>query len=207
MASPPSISAELRQFLESGVSILVGTRDTRLFPEAVRAVGARVEPGGREVTVLFPEAVGRASAENLRENGRIAVCFSRVDHRSIQLKGRLVELREGDAADREVVERYRSAWAESLAFIGLPPRLTFRVSHWPCHAARFRVESIFVQTPGPGAGDPLRTASVPGPAASVGSGPAAQVGSGPAAQVGSGPAARGESGPAARAAEPGEPPR
>jgi len=153
------ISAELVSFLESGVSILVGTRDARLFPEGIRGLGARVEDGGEEVTVFVPEAVGATTVANLRGNGRIAVCCSRIaDHRSLQMKGRLVELRPGDERDRESVEVYRVEFAKALAFAGVPPRLTFRISYWPCHAVRFRVESLFTQTPGPGAGDPLRTA-------------------------------------------------
>jgi hypothetical protein len=44
---------------------------------------------------------------------------------------------------------------KSLAFIGMPPRLTLRQDSWPCHAVRLRIESVFLQTPGPGAGAPL----------------------------------------------------
>lgn len=150
------ISAELATFLESGVSLLVGTRDAGLHPEALRAVGARVEPGGAEVTVLVPVATAARTLGNLRENGRIAVCFSRAeDHRSVQLKGAVVALRDADEADRRVVERYRALLADALAGVGLPPRLTSRIAHWPAVAARFRVEAVFVQTPGPGAGAPL----------------------------------------------------
>jgi hypothetical protein len=55
-----------------------------------------------------------------------------------------------------VVDRYRAALADVLSVLGVPPRTLLRISHWPCTAARFRVESVFVQTPGPGAGDRLR---------------------------------------------------
>jgi hypothetical protein len=44
------ISADLATFLESGVSVQVGTRDARLLPEATRAMGARVEKGGTGLT-------------------------------------------------------------------------------------------------------------------------------------------------------------
>ncbi len=150
------ISAELKHFLESGISILVGTRDARLAPDCFRALGARVEEGGRELTVFAPDAVARASLANLRDNGRVAVCFTRPeDHRSIQLKGRVLELRPADEAERRLVDRYRSALAAILGEIGLPPRTTLRMNHWPCHAVRFEVEAVFVQTPGPGAGERL----------------------------------------------------
>lgn len=154
-----AISSELASFLESGVSILVGSRDRRLFPECLRAVGARVERGRREVTVFAPSAVSAATIANLEENGRIAICFSRIaDHRSIQLKGRTVSIAPASEADRGVVERWRGEFVRNLAFIGLPPRVTLRLNAWPCRAIRLRVEAVFLQTPGPGAGAPLQAA-------------------------------------------------
>lgn len=151
------ISPELQSFLESGVSLLIGTRDARMLPACMRAFGTRVEPGGTELTVFLPEATSATALANLRDNGRIAVAFSRIqDHYSLQLKGRAVELRPAALTERAVVQRYCSAFAESLAFVGMPPAMTLRMAHWPSHAVRVAVESVFVQTPGPGAGDPLR---------------------------------------------------
>ena len=150
------LSPELVQFLESGVSMQVGTRDSCLVPEAVRAVGARVVGSGPEVVVYVPVATGARTVDNLGENGRIAVCFSRIeDHRTIQLKGRVLEVRSATGEERATIDRYRAAFGENLAFVGMPPRLSFRIASWPCHAVRLRVETIWVQTPGPGAGDAL----------------------------------------------------
>lgn len=151
-----AISPELASFVQSGVSILVGTRDRRLLPECLRAVGARVERGRRDVTIFAPSATSAATVANLEENGRIAICFSRMaDHRSIQIKGRMVSVAPASESDRCVVERYRGEFVRNLAFIGMPPRITLRMNAWPCHAVRLRVEAIFLQTPGPGAGAPL----------------------------------------------------
>jgi hypothetical protein len=150
------ISDDLATFLESGVSILLGTRGPRLVPAAARGVGLRVEPGGEEVTVFLPAATAGATLANLRDAGRLAVCVSRArDHRSVQLKGRVVAVAEAGHAERTVVDRYRCALSAHWAEIGIPPRLTLRMAHWPCHAVRVRVEALFEQTPGPGAGAPL----------------------------------------------------
>ncbi len=150
------LSPDLAEFLESGVSILVGTRGDRFAPDCMRALGARVEPGLGELTVYLPEAVAESNLANLRDVPRAAICFSRPqDHRSIQIKGTVLEVREAREDERAVVERYRGALAASLGVLGLPPRIVFRVAHWPCRALRVRVESVFVQTPGPGAGAPL----------------------------------------------------
>lgn len=138
------------------MSILVGTRDARLRPDCLRAIGARVEREGSELCVFLPFGTVGANLANLRDNGRIAVCFSRpMDHRSMQLKGRVISIAEAGESDREQVDRFRAAYAQHLAFVGVPLRVTERMAHWPCWAVRFAVESIFVQTPGPGAGQPL----------------------------------------------------
>lgn len=148
------IDDDQRTFFESGIAVLIGTRDARLFPECVRAAGARVEPGGREVTVFLPVATGACTLANLRDNGRIAVCFSRAfDHRSIQVKGRVLEVRAASEVDRGAVDRYRAALAEAWNWVGVPTQITLRMNQWPCHAVRFRVEGVYSQTPGPGAGD------------------------------------------------------
>ncbi|MFB3906776.1 MAG: hypothetical protein ACE15D_00080 [Candidatus Eisenbacteria bacterium] len=151
---------EHAEYLQSGVSILVGTRSDRLLPDCCRAVGARVEDDGEELTVFLPAATGEGNVENVKSNGRIAVCFSRArDHRSLQLKGQVVSIREGGEDDRRIVQRYRAALAEAFGFIGIPPRLTLRMNCWPCYAVRLHVDGIFLQTPGPGAGAALGGAS------------------------------------------------
>lgn len=153
------ISPELATFLESGVSILVGTRDARLVPDSARGVGARVETGGRELTVLLGDVLNTTALANLRDNGRIAVCFSRNgDHRSIQVKGKVLSIAPAAPPDRALVERYNGLIAVAWGEIGVPPAAVARWVRWPCHAVRFAVEAVFVQTPGPGAGAPLAAA-------------------------------------------------
>lgn len=150
-----AISPELSEYLESGISILVGSRDARMFPEGMRALGARVEPGGRELTVFLPVATAERTLANARENGRLSVCFASVDHRSYQIKGRLARVDPASEDDRRAIERYRAALSQHFGVVGVPPRLTYRLSHWPAHAVRIAIEAVYLQTPGPGAGVPL----------------------------------------------------
>lgn len=151
-------------FVESGVSILVGTRTAQLMPEAVRGCGASVLAGGEELLVFIPEATGAATIANIEDNGRIAVTFCRpFDHRSLQFKGKVVEVRRGTAADRAVVENYRCAFAQELAVVGVPGRISLRMATWPAYAVRLRVATAFDQTPGPGAGARYGAARDAGP--------------------------------------------
>jgi len=159
-SAPPVIPPDLVPFLESGVSILVGTRDEHLRPDGVRGVGVRVEADGREVTVFLAEPPAAGCLGNLAANGRVAVAFSRpVDHRSVQLKGQVVGMRAAGKADREAIDRYRGLLIAALGEVGLSPRLVGRIRMAPCRAVRFRVEAVYEQTPGPGAGEPLRDAA------------------------------------------------
>lgn len=159
--SVAALSEELAQFFESGVSVLVGSRDALLMPDCTRAVGVRLERDGAEMTVFVPRSTSAATLANLADNGRIAVCFSRpVDHRSVQIKGRVIAITDATAADRLWIDRYRSELVQSWGWFGLPPRTTLRMAHWPCAAVRLAIETSFVQTPGPGAGAPIDDADV-----------------------------------------------
>lgn len=147
------IPAELVDFLESGISILVGTRDAQLRPDCCQGIGARVE-NEHEITVFVAAQVLERQLPNLQDNGRAAVCFARAeDHHSIQVKGQVLEIEEATEADRPIIERYRRGLSQDLFIAGVPVRATLALAHWPARAVRVRVESIFVQTPGPGAGN------------------------------------------------------
>ncbi len=150
------IPPELFEYIESGISILVGSRSDRLLAEYCRGLGARVEAAGRELSVFLAEATAAETLENFRNNGRVAVCFSRAaDHRSLQIKGSVISLRPADEEERRLILRYRGGLAETWGQIGIPPRITLRIAHWPAIAVRLSVETVFDQTPGPGAGGVL----------------------------------------------------
>jgi hypothetical protein len=153
------IPEELVDFFESGVSLLVGTRDDSLRPEMTRACGAHVSAQRTELTLFLPsQAAGRAIA-NLRANGRLAVGISRAfDANSFQLKGRAIDIHEATESERPTVERYLAAFVESLYLIGLPRALVNRFHVWPAYVVTFEVEDIFLQTPGPNAGKRLEQA-------------------------------------------------
>ena len=79
-----------------GTSCITGVEHVRRgyedFLGKLRAIGARVE-GADEITVFLPAETARTTVANLLDNGRIAVCFSQIaDHRTHQLKGRVVAI-------------------------------------------------------------------------------------------------------------------
>jgi len=151
-----SIDPALVEFLSSGVVLGCASRDARLVPRSVWPVGIRVEPGGEEVTVYLPATTAGEVVANLRDNRRIAVVATGpVDHRAVQLKGQVLEIRPAADDERGQTDHYRAALARTLEPLGVPRTVILRIEHWPAHAVRFRVEHLFVQTPGPAAGKPF----------------------------------------------------
>ncbi len=147
------LSEDLVEFLESGVSMLVGSRDAALRPACTRALGVKVGADRRTVTVFLSASLTARMQSDFADNGRIAACFSRpIDHRTIQLKGRVLAVRPTTDSDRAVQDRYLGAFAEQVAISGLPRSVVRRVKLTPGIAVDFVIDDVFLQTPGPGAG-------------------------------------------------------
>ncbi|MGE0451192.1 MAG: pyridoxamine 5'-phosphate oxidase family protein [Vicinamibacterales bacterium] len=150
------IDQELASFLQQGIAIQLGTRNSRLEPNGVRVVAVSVEPDGRHVTAYVPEAEAPDVLPDLESNGQAALVFARPpDERACQLKGTFAGSRP--ASDREeafVLEQW-DRWLDRLASIGYQRPTFERWAAWPCVAIRVQVKAIFNQTPGPGAGAPL----------------------------------------------------
>jgi carbohydrate-selective porin OprB len=144
------------EFIESGVSMLVATRDGELRGECVRGLGAQVSADRSRVTVFLNEALSARTRANLEHNGQIAIAFSRpIDHHSLQIKGVAIAWRKSSAADRKVQERYLAGFVEQLYWVGLPRAVTRRVRLTPALTVTVTPHSLFLQTPGPDAGRAL----------------------------------------------------
>ena len=159
---PVLIGDALKTFLEGPVSVLVGTRDSRLIPEITRAWGPRVSEDRRRVSLCVPLATSRKTLDNLEANGKIAATFSLpMNYRTFQLKGRHLMASEPDSMDLAVVERHRDAFAKVNEPLGQSRRQV--EAFWRAEIETstllvkilFVPEQVFDQTPGPGAGRSL----------------------------------------------------
>jgi hypothetical protein len=147
------LSDELVEFIESGLSASVGTRDANLRPECLRAMGASVGSDRQSISVYLNQALAGRTLENIADNGSIAVVFSRpLDHRSLQIKGRVIGTRPANAADRALQERYLAGFVEQLYCVNFPRAVSRRIRLWPSVVVTFGADELFAQTPGPGAG-------------------------------------------------------
>ena len=139
--------------LETGVSVMVGTRNNSLMPECTRAWGIRVGAKGDTVTIFLSKAFAGHTLENLRDNGQIAVtCTRPTDHVTCQLKGRVRSMKPATPVDRELSRRWHREFMAELTAIGVPPALSEAWMTEPTVAVEIAVSDVFDQTPGPGAG-------------------------------------------------------
>jgi Pyridoxamine 5'-phosphate oxidase len=157
--SPVVVDDALKVFIESGVSVVVGTRDEGLVPEIVRAWGPHVNRDERSLRMCVPEATSLRTRGNLVGNGRIAVAFSLPsNYETVQLKGRHLRTTKPSVDDLLRVDRHREAFAVVNESIGIP-RARIE-AFWRRELAgsplfvtiHVAIHAIFNQTPGPAAG-------------------------------------------------------
>jgi hypothetical protein len=156
------IPSELISFLESGASVMVGTRSAALVPELIRAWGPRVRRDRRSISLSVAMAGSARTLDNLRDNARIAATFALPATASaVQLWGRCTGTRRALRRDLSEVQKHRDLFLAMNAKIGVPR--PFVEALWQRELAespvmmtiRFVAEQFFNQTPGPAAGSPL----------------------------------------------------
>lgn len=150
------LDKSLTEFLEQGLAIHLGTRNSRLEPNGCRVTAVRVEDQGRNLVAFIPKAVDGAVFEDLRSNGQAALSFARpTDDRAVQVKGEFIDLWDANAEEERFAVAQWQELLKQLDLIGLPGAGTYTWSMWPCVAVRIRVTALFSQTPGPEAGSVL----------------------------------------------------
>lgn len=153
----PAISEELAAFLQSGLSIAIGTRDAGLAPEGARVWSVTVEPERVHLEAfVFAPSAGPTLA-NLAACPQMAIVFDRPhDNHACQVKGTFVGWRAARDDERDELERQFAGFCESVARLGIPGELFAKsAQRWPALALRMRITDVFRQNPGPGAGERL----------------------------------------------------
>jgi hypothetical protein len=148
------IPPQLFDLLQTGVSVIVGTRDASLMPESTRAWGIHVAKDCASVTIFLTEAISQKTLQNLRDNGLVAIsCTRPTDHVACQLKGRLRTIRPAGQTDREQSTNWHRDFTQELVAIGVPSGMCEAWMTEPALAVEIDVTEVFHQTPGPGAGE------------------------------------------------------
>jgi len=152
----PLLDEDHAAFIQSGVSILAASRDAANAPKLARAIGCRVSPDRRRVTVFVAAFQAAALIESLRATGAIAVGFNLPStHRAFQLKGTDATVGSLDRGDLEIAVRYVEAFVADIALLGYSEpigRALLAFDPAELLAISFTPSAAFVQTPGPRAG-------------------------------------------------------
>jgi hypothetical protein len=119
-------------------------------------IGAVVHADRETVSFFVPEARSARVLSDLQDNGRVALGIGLVSHEAYQLKGTYLSSRPTGDEDNALQEAYRAKLLAALrqAYpdqIARPVVLGF--AYRPGVAVTFRADEIFLQTPGPGAGN------------------------------------------------------
>jgi hypothetical protein len=151
------LTEELAAFLSSGVAISIATRDGDLNPNGTRVWAAVADEDRRLVTAYLYAKTSDTILRDLEAHPLVALGFDRPsDSRACQLKGKFLGSARCRAADRAEIDRQFAGFLADLEKIGFPRPAFAGWKTWPAVAVRFAVTDVFVQTPGPGAGERLR---------------------------------------------------
>ena len=152
----PTLPADLVAMMARGVSVIVSSRDAKLRPSIMRAVGSRVERDGQDITVYLSRPSSRQVIQDIAATGQVAVVFSEPStHRTVQLKASRAEIRSAVADDAPVLAAYLASMEHEIQQVGIAPPLTRAMLAHRLEdvvAVRFTPEQAFDQTPGPRAG-------------------------------------------------------
>jgi hypothetical protein len=163
MSAPPgptdrvAIPGMLRHFLERASIAYAGTRDEGLVPRLHWLCGWAAEPEPGHLALLVAEPFPARLLHDVTACPRLAVTIEHIGpHETYQFKGDFAGSREPGPADRAAAERCRERFARAVR--ELETRFDFsvetlkRYASEPSLVAVLRVQEIFLQTPGPGAG-------------------------------------------------------
>ncbi len=152
----PTTAPELASLIESGIAIVVATRDADMRPQTTRAWGARIIDDGAALTLTVVAAEGSRTLDNLRANGAIAVTFcSPTTYRTVQAKGVATDLRQPDERDLARRDEHIEDFLDQGEQVGIERELARRLTRGEVVAVTVAVRELYQQTPGPGAGTPL----------------------------------------------------
>jgi hypothetical protein len=155
---PAAIPGVIAEFLERRSTVGVAcTRDRELRPRVHYLSAWKVVDGARELDCVVGRGFTDGLLETLRDAPLLAVTIEQIgSHETYQFKGTLAGSRPAGDAERELWERVRSRFSETVRHVdphlGLTDRQLRDYIPPPELVLRLAVREIFLQTPGPGAG-------------------------------------------------------
>lgn len=149
------LSADINSFLADPVTIILGTRGDGFTPDISRGVGLSTAPGGETVDIMISRWQWPKAIANLQANGVLAMTVSAPHtYRTYQLKGQAL-VHPATGADLATAASYVRRMIDLFATLAMTEAFA---SNWmslrDVVVVRLTVAEVFIQTPGPQAGQP-----------------------------------------------------
>ena len=153
MISDPLPLAEL---LETGVAIMIATRDAQLRTHVTRGWGGYLDTETGQLVLGLTDYPGSGVVADLKANGRIAINLARPsNYQSMQVKGIVDSICGCDTGELARIEAHLARFVEEAVLVGTP-RIIARMAGSEFVQVRVTVDRSYEETPGPGAGAELR---------------------------------------------------
>ena len=102
---------------------------------------------------LLPDNEGARIKADITDNGHVALTvIEPLSHETYQYKGKYLATRPADEHDRALIDIQVAKIIARLNEMHFPGERYGRYVFWPGTVVTFHVEEIFIQTPGPAAG-------------------------------------------------------
>ncbi len=152
------INAKDVEFMNTRSDVVVSSCSVDLKPSMCWGAGGHVHADGRHVTVWLPRAQAAAMLADIEATGVVAAVFTEpFTSQALQVKGRNARVREARADDGPILARHLDNMIREIARVGFAERFVRAVFDLPLPAlaaVEFTVQDLFIQTPGPHAGQP-----------------------------------------------------
>lgn len=147
------IPQEVIDVINGSYFAYLGSRDEHLAPTVCITWGIDFKATQGVVTSFVVQAQYEQMLKNLQQNGRMALSYSGTfTHVAYQLKGHFLQARPLTKDEAALQQQYRRSTINTLIELGYPEKRINVVVRPVDLAIDLKIEKIFNQTPGPGAG-------------------------------------------------------
>ncbi|NUN05868.1 MAG: hypothetical protein HUU57_08905 [Bdellovibrio sp.] len=144
---------ELHDLIETGIGMVVATRDGMLLPDICEGYGIVLSADAKSCTIFISSARSQAALKNIQDNGRVAISLSRpCTYKAAQIKGRVLKTRTMTDSEQQASEKWLSGYRKEIQLIGVMNETAQGLLRHSDIALDVAIDNIFVQTPGPEAG-------------------------------------------------------
>lgn len=154
-----ALNQELLDFIHQGLSITAASRDPRLIPSISKALACRVVQDLGQIHIFVNRLQAGQLLSDVASSKRIAVTFCLPSsHKTIQIKGFQAKQVAVQSDDLEHTLHYTRLLAKDLESMGYNPVTVARylyVDPEQLVAISFLPDSVFEQSPGQNAGEPM----------------------------------------------------